>query len=191
MIWNDVNLINKFKGKGVVVMPTDTIYGVVGSALQESVVSRIYNIRKRAPEKPCIILISDVEELQKFSIELSTQQKKKIKEYWSFNNTENFRPTSIILDCNEDKFTYLHRGTNTLAFRVPAEEDLRKMLTETGPLIAPSANPEGLNPSRNIDEAKNYFGNFVDLYINGGEITSLPSRVIKLHNDGTVNILRT
>ncbi len=191
-IWDNENIITVVKGGGVVVMPTDTIYGMVTNALNTVAVERIYQIRKRAPEKPCIVLIGDVKELENFSIELSEEQKEKIKEYWNLdvNSTEQKRPTSIIFDCNEERFAYLHRGTHTLAFRLPAQADLRTLLNETGPLIAPSANTEKFPASETIEDAKNYFGDDVDLYVDGGPIISRASQVIKLHKDGTTNILR-
>ena len=163
-------------------MPTDTIYGMVGMAEYENTVNRIYKIRKRNPNKPCIVLIGDISDLGKFSITLSEEQKRIIE---SFST-----PTSFVLDCGEEKFSYLHRGTNTLAFRLPMIEELRDLLLKTGPLIAPSANPEELSPAKNVPEAKKYFGDSVDLYVDGGEIHSKASRLIKLHKDGTVDILR-
>ena len=182
-MWDDKNLINVLKENGVVVMPTDTLYGIVGRAQNESVVNRIYTVRKRNEEKPCIILIGDVDELTKFSITLLETQKNKIKDYWP-------GPVSIILDCLDDSFAYLHRGTKTLAFRLPSYEPLQNLLRQVGPLIAPSANIEGQPPAKNTEEAKKYFGNLVDLYLDGGEITGKASQVIKLHKDGSVNILR-
>jgi len=192
MIWNNEKLIEVLKGKGVVVMPTDTIYGLVGKAEAEEVVKRIYDLKKRLPEKPCIILISDVNELEKFSVELTAEQKSKLGEFWSFDSSQDFqpRPTSIILDCPNDKFSYLHRGTNTLAFRMPAEENLRELITKVGPLLAPSANPEGLPPAKNINEARNYFGESLDLYVDGGEVEGKPSKLIKCSRDGSILVLR-
>ena len=97
-----------------------------------------------------------------------------------------------ILACRFDHcpLYYLHRGTRSLAFRVPEKEDLRELLKSTGPLVAPSANPEGLPQSQNIQEARGYFGYTVDYYVDGGEITSKASKIIQLHKDGTVTILR-
>ena len=99
-------------------------------------------------------------------------------------------PVSIILDCLDEKFSYLHRGTKTLAIRLPAQDSLKALLTEVGPLIAPSANPEGLLPAEDIKEAKKYFGDSVDYYMDRGRITGKPSKLIKLQKDGTVDILR-
>lgn len=181
-MWNDPNLIKVLKEDGIAVMPTDTLYGIVGKALNVSVVNRIYGVRKRNPEKPCIILIGDISELEKFSITLSQEQKKEIENYQE--------PTSFVLDCPNDAFSYLHRGTKTLAFRLPTEKALQDLLVKTGPLVAPSANLEGFPPAENITEAKKYFKNLVDLYVDGGEIEGKASRVIRLNKDGSVDVLR-
>jgi len=163
-------------------MPTDTLYGIVGRAQDTDVVNRIYVARKRNPEKPCIILIADINELKKFGISLTEKQKEKIEKFEG--------PTSFILDCESEKLEYLHRGTKTLAFRLPTPTDLCNLLKQTGPLIAPSANTEGMPPAQSISEAKKYFGSSVDLYIDGGEIKREPSKIIKLHQDGSIDIIR-
>jgi len=181
IFWKNEILIDVLRQGGVVIMPTDTIYGIVGLALNRETVERIYKIKKRAPEKPCIILIGDKKELEKFSINLSLEQEKVLEKYWlSADGAEGSEPTSIIFDCPDDKFEYLHRGTKTLAFRLPAQAELRELLRQTGPLIAPSANPEGLPPALDTAKAKEYFGlpaqagDLVDLYIDGGEKNSKP-----------------
>ena len=195
-IWNDKNLIKTLSENGVVVMPTDTIYGIVGKALEKNTVERIYKIKERSPKKPCIILIRDINELEKFSIVLSEKEKKDLEISWrscnvfSIANAGRPGPVSIILDCPDDKFEYLHHGTKTLAFRLPAPKKLRDLLLEVGSLIAPSANLEARLPAKNIKEAKKYFGDSVDLYIDGGTILNKHSKLIKLNNDGSVIVLR-
>ena len=181
-VWADKILIEVLAKNGVVVMPTDTIYGIVGRAEDKEVVEKIYKMRGRSPLKPCIVLIGDVSELKKFNITLTDEQKKIIESYGE--------PTSFILDCPDERFSYLHRGTKTLAFRIPKENDLKNLLLQTGPLVAPSANREGEDPAQNIEEAKKYFGDLVDLYVNGGEIKRHPSKVIRLYKDGSVGIIR-
>ena len=181
-IWQDENLIKVLKENGVVIMPTDTIYGMVGRAQNESVINRIYAIRKRNPSKPCIILIGNIGELEKFSVTLSEEQKNVIKNFSV--------PTSFVLDCQDEKFAYLHRGTKTLAFRLPASQSLRDLLLKVGPLLAPSANLETVPPNENVQDARKYFGDSVDLYVDGGTIKNKASKLIKLSKDGTVTILR-
>ena len=184
-IWSDENLIKVLQKGGVVVMPTDTIYGICGRAEDKNTVERIYKIRKRNPEKPCIILIGDISELRKFSINITDEQRKILESLWNIK-----RATSIVLDCLDKKLKYLHRGTNSLAFRIPTSKILQNLLLKTGPLIAPSANTEGNPPSKNILGAKNYFGNEVDLYIDGGDIFGQASKIIRLHSNGTFSIIR-
>ncbi|MFZ3011546.1 MAG: L-threonylcarbamoyladenylate synthase [Minisyncoccia bacterium] len=182
-MWAGEEIRKVLKSGGVVVMPTDTIYGIVGNALNEKTVLRIYDIKKRAPEKPCIILIGNITELEKFNIYLPLEQKETLVKYWP-------GPVSIILDSPGEEFAYLHRGTNTLAFRMPKTDSLQSLLMETGPLIAPSANPEGLPPAEDTEEAKRYFGGVIDYYMDRGRIVGKPSKLIKLNKDGTINILR-
>ena len=164
-------------------MPTDTLYGIVGKALDPSIVERIYSARKRNPTKPCIILIGDIKDLKNFSISLSSAQEKFLKEHWP-------APISVILDCKNPSLEYLHRGTETLAFRMPSPESLRLLLLQTGPLIAPSANTEGLSPAKNIEEAKKYFGEQVDFYLDGGNIIGKASKVLRLLENGEAEIIR-
>lgn len=66
--------IEILKNKGICVIPTDTIYGILGLALDEKVVEKIYKIRKRKPNKPMIILISSVEDLKKFNLNLDFEK---------------------------------------------------------------------------------------------------------------------
>ncbi len=182
-IWDNEALIDVLTEGGVVVMPSDTIYGVWGQALNFLTVERINNIRRREEAKPFIVLIGDTEELKKFSIKITEEQKKALDKYWP-------GPVSVVLDCPEESFQYLHRGFKTIAFRLPGQADLQNLLKKTGPLVSPSANLPGLPPAKNISEAKNYFADLVDLYIDGGEISGKPSKLIQLHKDGSVNILR-
>ncbi len=160
---------------GVGVMPTDTIYGLVGSALSKKAVQRIYKIRKRNPKKPMIILTGSLRDLKLFDIKLDVREQKILSKIWPGK-------ISVILPCSVKKFSYLHRGTKTLAFRLPATKKLRDFLKKTGPLIAPSANPEGLTPAFTIKEAKRYFGDRVDFYIDAGKMKSLPSTLIAIKN---------
>lgn len=157
------------------VIATDTIYGIVGQALNQQTVERIYKVKKRTPTKPFIILISDLSDLELFGITISEKIESAASRYWP-------GPVSIIVDCPNPQFEYLHRETKTLAFRMPAKEELRDILKFTGPLVAPSANPEGLTPAGTIDEAQSYFGNQIDFYTEG-IVNSKPSKIIKITGD--------
>ncbi|HQA96321.1 MAG TPA: L-threonylcarbamoyladenylate synthase [Candidatus Colwellbacteria bacterium] len=166
----------------IAVIPTDTIYGIVGSALRPETVEKIYRLRKRNRTKPMIILIGELKQLSFFGIKIDLKTKKKLDRFWPGK-------TSIILLCRSPKFRYLHRGKHTLAFRLPALKSLSKFLLKTGPLVAPSANIEGMPPARNISEAKRYFGTKVDLYVDQGPRQGEPSALIDLSGK-TIKVLR-
>lgn len=178
-----MDVANLLKNGKVGVIPTDTIYGIVESALNPDVVERIYQLRRRSSDKPFIILISQLDELVKFGIKLTKKQRDFLKRYWP-------NPLSVILPVEDDKFEYLHRGTKSLAFRIPKSPWLIKILKKVGPLVAPSANYEGQSPAETIDEAKKHFGDKADFYIDGGIIKSKPSTLIQLNTNGSYKILR-
>ncbi len=169
-------------GGGVAVLPTDTIYGLVAVAKDKSAMEKVYSLKSRNPEKKCILLIGDMEDLNLFDIELNPEQKENLEKYWPGK-------VSVELPCRTKKYDYLMRGTESLSFRFPDDELLCKLLKESGPLIAPSANPEGLEPARDIDMAIGYFGNDEVIYIDAGEKISSPSKLISLLGN-TVEVLR-
>lgn len=171
---------------GVAVMPTDTLYGIVASALNSEAVQKVYSIKKRTPTKPFIILISELTDLSLFDITPDNAVLASLKKIWPGKVSVIF---SLEIQKSINKFEYLHRGTNTLAFRIPDKSDLRELLKETGPLIAPSANPEGKNPASTIEEAEKYFGDEIGLYVDGGYLSGEPSTLIKIQN-GKVEVLR-
>jgi len=174
--------INILKNGGVGVFLTDTIYGVLGKALDHGAVERIYEIKSRDKNKPLIILISDYHDLELFDIKVGPELKKNLAEYWPGK-------VSIILPCKSSKFEYLHRGTNSLAFRYPKDKRIIGILRKTGPLVAPSANPQGKEPAESAEEAKKYFGEKVDFYESGKITDSKPSTLIKIEG-GEITILR-
>ena len=178
----DGKLVNILKNGGVAVIPTDTIYGIVGSALNSQTVEKIYRLRKRSVDKPMIILISNLNDLNHFDIKLTDKQKSFLEQIWP-------NPASVVLPCESKEFAFLHRGTNSLAFRVPKDEKLLKLLRQTGPLVAPSANLEGGKVAESIGDAKKYFGNKIDFYVDGGPILSKPSMLVAMTDD-RVKILR-
>lgn len=163
-------------------MPTDTLYGVVASAMDAAAVERVYRVRGRDEGKPCIVLIGDIDALERFGIVLGERMRSMLEEVWPGK-------VSVILPCPDERFAYLHRGTGTIAFRVPDVPALRGLLRKTGPLIAPSANPQGKPPAKTIAEAKNYFGDTVDFYIDGGTLDSEPSTVVRFI-DGKLSVVR-
>ena len=176
------NLITSLKKGELSIFPTDTLYGIHTPALDKKSVENVYKVRNRTPKKPFIILIGSIDQLKLFKIDVDNKTIEILKKYWPGK-------VSIILPCPHQEFEYLHRGTNSLAFRFPNKKELTDLILSTGPLISTSANPEGMPYAKTIEEAKKYFGDKITNYIDQGEIDSLPSTVIKIQN-GEIEILR-
>lgn len=162
--------IEIIKKGGIGILPTDTILGIVGSAYSKKAVERIYEVRERDKDKPLIILIENINELKKFGVKNIPE--KELKKVWPDK-------VSIIFDIKSKKFEYLHRGTNNLCFRIPKNKFLIDILKKTGPLVAPSANPQGKPVAKNITEAKKYFGVEIDFYVGNENKNTTSSTILK------------
>jgi L-threonylcarbamoyladenylate synthase len=150
-------VIGIIKCGGIGVLPTDTLYGLVAKADDKKAVERLYEVKKRPKDKPFIILIEKIKDLQKFGIELSRYEEKKLKEIWP-------NPVTVIFPLPSKKFEYLTRGSGKIAIRVPNDVLMQKILAKSGPLVAPSANISDEPPAEDIKQAEKYFGKNVDFY---------------------------
>lgn len=165
---------------GIGVLPTDTLYGIVASALNKKAVERVYAVRRRNPKKPCIILISSLADLRLFNIIIDEQTSRLLADVWP-------NKISVVLPCANEQFQYLHRGTKSLAFRMPRSKRLLAVLKKTGPLIAPSANHEGGEPAYTLKEARAYFNDEIDFYVgNRRKLLSKPSTLVALTKKGLI-----
>lgn len=174
------NIVKIIQAGGVGVLPTDTLYGLVGSAMKKKTVERIYQLRKRNSQKPMVILIGSENDLNLFGISRVCPRSdlgQTLKKVWPGE-------VSVILPlakASQKKFWYLHRGVGSLAFRLPKLQWLRDLLKKTGPLVAPSCNFEGEKPAETIGEAKKYFGANVDFYVSAGKrLLGLASTLIAI-----------
>jgi L-threonylcarbamoyladenylate synthase len=166
---------------GVVVLPTDTLYGIVGKAESKKAVAKIYKIKARDMNKPFIVLITSYKDLDLFGVKVEKWQEKFLQKFWPGK-------VSVILLCLSKKFEYLHRGTKSIAFRMISKRNnnLFNLINSVGPLVAPSANIEGGKPAETIQEVQNYFSDKVSLYINDGKKNVEPSTLVRLEDNNWV-----
>lgn len=167
---------------GLAVLRTDTIYGIVARADDELACKRVYAAKGRDGSKPCIVLISDEAQMWDEASRLAFVQAKE-----HIGN----EPTSVVVPAGRYTPEWIPHGNGTVAFRIPNKPDLQALLREIGPLIAPSANPAGEVPAANIEQAETYFGDAVDVYVDGGRVEGVkPSHIIKVSDGGTVETIR-
>lgn len=163
------------------VLPTDTIYGLAARALDQKAVARLYALKNRR-NKPGTVIASGLDQL--IGLGLNARQLKEAERFWP-------GPVSVIIDCPSKNLEYLRVGSKSLAVRIPKDEKLRHVLEKTGPLLTTSANTPDDPPSNTIEEAKSYFGDKVDFYIDGGNLSSRkPSKIITINDLGQVTVLR-
>jgi len=157
------------------VVPTDTLYGIVGSALKPAAVERIYKLREREQDKPMIVLIGGGVDFERLQIGIPERTRNLLGKVWP-------GPVSVIVSVPSPALAYLHRGTGSIAFRMPAKPELRELLKTVGPVVAPSANLAGQEPALNVDEAKGYFGEAV-FYLDEGTLNNPPSALVDARVD--------
>ncbi|HSW77225.1 MAG TPA: L-threonylcarbamoyladenylate synthase [Candidatus Chromulinivoraceae bacterium] len=170
-----IDLLNQ---GAVGVMPTDTVYGVVSRATDQSAVRRMYALKSRE-RKPGTLIAATTRQLRSLSV--PQVEIDKVKRWWP-------NPLSAVLIMNGNE--YLHQGVGDIAMRVVANPGIKRVLEQTGPLITSSANLPGKPGATTVAEAYTYFGDAVDFYVDGGRIAdALPSTIIRPRGD-VIDILR-
>lgn len=176
----DSDVIYALQHGGVAVLRTDTLYGIVARADDETAVERIYDLKGRDDNKSPIVLIASLDQLYD---EPETSSEQYLSTVWPGK-------VSVILPSKEAP-RWIRRSNESVAYRMPADTKLRMLIEATGPLIAPSANPQGKGPAMTIEQAIEYFGDGVDCYIDGGEVfDSTPSKLVRIGENGEVERLR-
>lgn len=161
------------------VIPTDTVYGLVARASDEQAVQRLYALKHRE-NKPGTLIAASTE--QCVSLGLKARYLKAVEEYWP-------GAVSVIIPCGPE-LAYLHQGKYGLAVRIPDHPELLKLLEQTGPLLTSSANHPGEPTADTVDEARAYFGDKVDFYVDGGDLSSHQSSTVIRIVDDAIEILR-
>ncbi len=146
---------------GVIVFPTDTVYGIGCDPYNESAVRRIYKIKQRAQRKPLPVLASSVDELEDI-VELNPNARKIAERFWPGRVT-------MILDLRDGIMGRSLGVKDKIAVRVPGGECTRRILEVCGLLVGTSANPSGtgsfVDPRECIESIRGY-----DAFIDGGVI---------------------
>jgi len=154
---------NIIKSGGIVVFPTETVYGIGTNAFIEESIKKIYEIKKRPLEKICSILIANKKDIIKYANICNDVEKKIINNFMP-------GPITIILQKKEGVLEHVTGNKETIGIRIPQNEIILEILKEVNiPILAPSANISGETSGTNINEIMEKFKDKVDIYINGGK----------------------
>jgi len=166
---------------GVIAFRTDTFYGLGADPLNRDAVRKIRDLKGREDDKPILVLISDLSELSRFTIEPIDTDKansvlqKAIELFWP-------GPLTLVTRARADLPTELTAGTETIGLRLPADDPVRTLVRACGgALTATSANLSGQPPAVSAAQVQSYFTEGLDLIVDGGDAVSTePSTVLEV-----------
>ena len=166
---------------GIVVFPTDTVYGIGCNPYNENSVKKIYEIKSRTELKSLPVLAYSLDVVKEITL-IDEFTEKVIEKYWP-------GPLSLILKLTDQKLKKSLNLGNKIAVRIPDSKCTLKLLEKCRLLVGTSANISGnssyTNPDECIKNIKNY-----DVFLNGGTITSKgESTIIEIENE-KIKIIR-
>ena len=158
----------------LVIMPTDTVYGVAADARVAEWAEKIYRAKNRERGKPIPILAADLRQVEGYGAEFDRVEKTLAERFWP-------GPLTLVL----------RAGGGTEGFRVPACGIALELLRAVGGVLrVTSANLSGESPALTIEEAIVSIGGYVDIVLDAGAASGgIPSTVAKVEN-GKVVVLR-
>lgn len=165
----------------LVVIPTDTVYGIAAAVNQPQAVQALLDAKGRSRDFPPPVLIDDVKLLDELTVGMTAPARRLADSFWPGALT-------LVLAGRSRLGWDLGNTGGSVAFRVPDHDVTRQLLALTGPLAVSSANLNGEPAATSIDEALAYFGMTVDLYLDAGAV---PAGTASTIVDGrTLQVLR-
>ncbi len=177
-------------GRGdLVVMPTDTVYGVAADAFSPAAVQRLLDAKGRGRQSPPPVLVAGVTTLRALVAEVPEPVERLVEQFWPGGLT-------IVLPAMSTLSWDLGDTQGTVAVRMPAHRIALELLEETGPLAVSSANLTGKSPGVTAAESQTMLGDSVAVYLEAGPCeTGVSSTIIDATGlatggSGTARILR-
>ncbi len=150
-------------GRGeLVVMPTDTVYGLAADAFSPAAVQRLLDAKGRTRQAPPPVLVPGIPTLDALASTVPDEVRALVAEFWPGGLT-------VILPARESLTWDLGETNGTVALRMPDDAVALELLTETGPLAVSSANLTGQRAAATAAEAERMLGDSVSVYLDGGE----------------------
>ena len=163
------------KNGGIVIFPTDTVYGIGCNPYNENAVNKIYKIKSREKIKSLPVLAYSLEIVKKIT-HIDPFTEKIIEKYWPGSLT-------LILELTDQKLKKSLNLDNKIAIRIPDSKCALKLLEKCSLLVGTSANISGNSSYTNPDECLKNIKNY-DVFLNGGTITSKgESTIIEIENE--------
>lgn len=165
---------------GLVVMPTDTVYGVAADAFSPDAVTRLLAAKGRGRDMPVPVLIGSLRALDGIAAGLSPAARALTQAWWPGGLTLVVRQQpSLAWDLGET--------AGTVAVRQPLHPVALELLARTGPLAVSSANRSGMPAAMTMGEAVEQLADSVEVYLDGGPCSAgVPSSIVDVTGDAPV-----
>lgn len=165
-------VIDLLKNGGVIGYPTETVYGLGGDALNESVINKIVDMKGRKSPKPFLILVKNTKDVSRFVDQITPQAIKCMQHLWP-------GPCTLIFSARSDSLPLSIQKDNKIAIRVSPDPVCQWLMEHfPNPLVSTSANPENEKPATSADDVANYFEGNVDYIIDDGKREITPPSTI-------------
>ena len=165
---------------GIVITPTDTIYGIMGDSLNEDVIRKVFEIKKRPFNKPLLLLMDSFEMVEQYTEEISEKERILMDRYWPGLVT-------FILKKNDKVSELITSGNDTVGIRIPNNKDLLEIIRRLNrPVISTSANITGTEVITSTQLLEKDLIDNIDYIEDGGEVDSESSTIIKIEDNKLV-----
>ena len=199
-VYKEVNrdVIDVLKNGGLVGVPTETVYGLAASALNEDAVRNIYEVKGRPEVKPLSVMVSGKEDMEKYCESVPAAAYALADAFWP-------GPLTIVLRSRDVIPELVRAGGDTVGLRCPDHPLTLELLKRSElPLAAPSANPSGEESPHNAEEVLSYFDGSIEAVLDGGacsvgvestilDLSDTPFRILRsgaLGEEEILNVLR-
>ncbi|MEX1079334.1 MAG: L-threonylcarbamoyladenylate synthase [Homoserinimonas sp.] len=175
-------------GRGeLVVLPTDTVYGIAADAFNPAAVQRLLDAKGRSRQSPPPVLIPGIPTLDALASEVPDQVRALVAEFWPGGLT-------VILPARDSLQWDLGDTGGTVALRMPDNRVALELLSESGPLAVSSANITGEPPAETAAAAEAMLGDSIAVYLDGGSGGAEGSTIVDatglLKEGGELKIVR-
>ena len=176
--------VQVLKGGGVIVFPTETLYGLGADALNDAAVEKVFQLKGRDPRNPIPVLVADQEMLHALVTKVPTTAQKLMERYWP-------GPLTLVLPGRKNIPKPLCNPTGGVGVRISSQPIATLLVNGLSrPLTATSANPSGKEPARTLQESKTYFAHRVELFVDGGTLTSKSGSTVVEAMEDSIKIIR-
>ncbi len=157
---------------GVILVPTDTVYGLAVSPIFGDAIKKIYSLKRRPQHAPLPIVIADKNQLNELGLLLS--------EHANMLISSRYMPgaLSLILPVCFSKAPSWLSERKEVAVRIPDNDFLRCLIRKSGPLLMTSANQHGKDTPNNVKAILDQLSGCPDCVIDGGFIDTIPSTIV-------------